>query len=321
MRIASLLVLSVGLVALAAPPALAQGGADVSISISAPASVTADSPLTFTLKASNAGPDAAKHVHVYDNLPPDVILSAMSEGGILDSAKDRVVWGEGTLSASTSVSESVTLTPIHPGTMIDSARVTTSSSDPTVPDKASSEVTIDPEPGVEYVAVRDTGVVPFFRDVPLGGVLQWDFFGPSVHEITDAHGLGFLDTGPIAPVNDFRFTFDVSGEIRTQDLAAFPANIGKIVIPVQVSPSAGTVDSSFTVTWATAAPPGGLVEDIQIRRPGGSWAPWHHDATTLLQDAFQPDAGPGTYAFRSRLRDPSDGAHSRFGPPIAIDVT
>jgi uncharacterized repeat protein (TIGR01451 family) len=321
MRAVPVVVLFLTVFALTAPPALAQGGADVSLSISAPASVTADAPLTFTLEATNAGPDPAKHTHIIDRLPADVMLSAMSEGGTFDPARDRVEWAEGTLMASATVNEWVTVTPIHPGTVTDTARVTTSSTDPTTPNKASSDVSVSPESGVAYIAVRDTGVVPSFRDVPLGGVVQWDFFGPSVHEITDAQGLMLLDTGPIAPVDYFRFTFDVSGEIRTKDLDTFPANTGKVVIPVQVAPATGTVSSTFTVTWALSAPAAGLVEDVQIKRPGASWAPWRHGESTLLEDAFQPDAGPGTYAFRSRVRDPSDGALSRFGPPVAIDVT
>jgi uncharacterized repeat protein (TIGR01451 family) len=304
-----------------AVPALAQGTADLSVSISAPGSVTADQPLTFTLKVKNAGPDPAKHTHVFDPLPPDVILDAMSEGGAFDPATDRVIWREGTLAPSASLSEWATVTPIHPGTVTDEARTTTSSIDPTTPDRASSQVTVQAEPGVEYISVRDTGVVPSFRDVPLGGVLQWDFFGPSVHQITDSQGLGFLDTGAIEPLNYSRFTFDVSGEIRTKDLDTFPANTGKIVIPVQVAPASGTVSSAFTVTWALSAPPAGLVEDVQIKRPGVAWTGWRRGQSTLLADIFQPDAGPGTYAFRSRLRNSVTGAFSRFGPPVTIEVT
>jgi uncharacterized repeat protein (TIGR01451 family) len=306
---------------LGAAPALALGAADLSLSISAPGSVTADEPLTFTLNVTNAGPDPAKHTHIFDRLPADVMLNAVSEGGIFDPAKDRYVWKEGTLAPSTSLREWVSVTPIHPGTVLDKARVTTSSTDPTSPDTASSGVAVQAEPGVEYIAVRDTGIVPSFRDVPLGGVLQWDFFGPSVHEITDSQELGFLDTGAIAPVDYSRFTFDVSGEIRTKDLDAFPTNTGKVVIPVQVAPASGTVDSAFTVRWALSAPPTGLVEDLQIKRPGASWTSWHRGQSTLLEDTFQPDAGPGTYAFRSRLRNSSTGAFSRFGPPVTIAVT
>ncbi|MDP9295476.1 MAG: DUF11 domain-containing protein [Actinomycetota bacterium] len=322
MKAARVLVLSAIVFALSgAAPALAQGGADLSLSISAPGSATADEPLTFTLRVTNAGPDAAKHTHVFDRLPPDVILTSTSVGGVFDPANDRIVWKEGTLAPSATVSEWVRVTPIHPGTVTDEARVTTSSTDPTIPNRDSSDVTVQAQPGVEYIAVRDTGVVPSFRDVPLGGVLQWDFFGPSAHEITDAAGLGFLDTGAIAPVNYSRFTFDVSGEIRTKDLDTFPANTGKIVIPVQVAPVSGTVSSAFTVTWALSAPAAGLVEDVQIKRPGVDWTPWRRGESTLLEDTFQPDAGPGTYAFRSRLRNSSTGVFSRFGPPVTIAVT
>ena len=39
---------------------------------------------------------------------------------------------------------------------------------------------------------------------------------------------------------------------------------------------------------------------------------WQHRQSLLIQDQFVPDAGPGTYAFRSRIRNVRNGTHSRF---------
>jgi hypothetical protein len=124
----------------------------------------------------------------------------------------------------------------------------------------------------------------------------------------------------MTPISYARFAFDVSGEFRTQDLPEFPANAGKLVVPVQASPSSGALDTTYTVTWALSTPPAGLVEDVQIKRPAGVWTRWHSDQSATLQDDFVADAGAGTYAFRSRLRSVETGAHSRFGPPVTIDV-
>lgn len=306
----------------AAPGALAQGGADLQLSLSASQpSVVADQPVTFTIELTNAGPDPAERTHVFDRIPPDVALTAVSDGGVYQPAKARVAWKEGTLAPSSTVTESVTLTPIHPqDPLTDEARARTSSTDPTTPNTMAADVRVDPEPGVAYVSVRDDAITPPFHDVQLGNTIQWDGFGPSIHEITDAHGLGLFDTGPMSPITYARFTFDVSGEFRTQDLPEFPSNAGKIVVPVQVSPSSGGLDTTYTVTWALSVPAAGLVQDVQIKRPGGAWTRWHSDQATTLGDAFVPDAGTGIYAFRSRLRDVDTEAHSRFGPPVTIDV-
>jgi uncharacterized repeat protein (TIGR01451 family) len=311
------------LLALAPVEAQAQGNADLQISLSASTpSLIANGSVTFTIGVTNVGPDPAEQVHVFDRVPADVIVEALSEGGTYQPTKNRVAWQEGTMAAQSSLSEWVTLTAIHPANpLIDEARARTSSADPSTPNTATADTRVDPEPGVEYVSVRDTGLTPPFHDVPLGGTVQWDNFGPSQHEITDAHGLGLFDTGLMTAVSYARYTFDVSGEIRTQDLPAFPLNAGKLVVPVEVSPTSGSIGTTYTVRWALSAPPSGLVEDVQIKRPGGVWTRWHSDQTTMLEAGFVPDAGAGTYAFRSRLRDPATDAHSRFGPPISIDVS
>jgi uncharacterized repeat protein (TIGR01451 family) len=321
-RLSVLLVATILPVALGGSPAQAQGGADLRLSLSASQpSVIADQPVTFTIHVTNAGPDPADRTHVFDRIPADVLLSAWSEGGTYQPDKGRVAWKEGTVAPSQTVTESVTVTPIHPqDPLTDEARTRTSSDDPTTPNTEAADTQVEPEPGVEYVSVSDSGLTPSFHNVPLGSTVQWDCFGPSVHEITDAHGLGLFDTGSMTPISYARFTFDLSGEFRTQDLPEFPANAGKLVVPVQASPSSGALDTSYTVTWALSAPPAGLVEDVQIKPPGGVWTRWHSDQSTILQDAFVADAGAGTYAFRSRLRSIDTDARSRFGPPVKIDV-
>jgi hypothetical protein len=169
--------------------------------------------------------------------------------------------------------------------------------------------------------VSDSGSTPFYRGLALGETVQWDFLGPSDHEITDSHGLGYLDTGLHSPVSYASFTFKLSAELRTKDLDAFPLNLGKITVPPRVTPSTGTTTDSFLVVWALQQPPTNIVEDVQIKRPGGSWVHWRHRQSTRLQDQFVPDAGPGTYAFRSRIRNVSNHAVSRFGPPVTIAVS
>jgi uncharacterized repeat protein (TIGR01451 family) len=303
-------------------PASAAGLADISVSVSAsPKPVTADSNLTYTITVKNDGPDPASHVVFTDTLPPEVIFRAASAPGSYSQATNRVTWGVGTLNVGDSVSGQVLITPIHPypGGITTTATASTATTDPTTPNTASATTVVASEPGVQYVAVRDSGLTPTFRKVPLGGTIQWDVFGPGVHEITDAHGLGLIDSGPVSPIAYYRYTFHLTAEIRTMDVG-FPDNNGKIVIPPVVQPSSGTPSTQFSVTLADQQLPSGIVEDVQIRRPNGNWVSFAH-GTTLLGTTFTPDAGVGTYAFRDRVRSDVTGNHSRFGPPVPITVT
>jgi uncharacterized repeat protein (TIGR01451 family) len=303
-------------------PASAAGLADIKVSVVAsPKPVTADSDLTYTVTVKNDGPDPASHVVFTDTLPPEVIFRSASAPGSYAQATNRVTWGVGTVNAGSSVTGTVVVTPIHPypGGIKTTATATTATTDPTTPDTASDTTVVASEPGVQYVAVRDSGLTPTFRRVPLGGTIQWDVFGPSVHEITDAHGLGVIDSGPVSPIAYYRYTFHLTAEIRTMDVG-FPNNNGKIVIPPVVQPSSGTPSTQFSVTWADQALPSGIVEDVQIRRPNGSWVSFAH-GTTLLGTTFTPDTGVGTYAFRDRIRSDVTGDHSRFGSPVPITVT
>ncbi|MFL5766565.1 MAG: DUF11 domain-containing protein [Actinomycetota bacterium] len=323
-RIASMLLgIALAALLLGPTPASAAGLADISVSVSAsPKPVTADSDLTYTVTVHNAGPDAASHVVFTDTLPPEVIFRSASAPGSYSPATNRVTWGVGTVSAGGSVTGQVVVTPIHPypSGITTTATATTATTDPTTPDTASDTTVVASEPGVQYIAVRDSGLIPTFRKVPLGGTLQWDFFGPSVHEITDAHGLGLIDSGPVSPIAYFRYTFHLTAEIRTMDIG-FPANNGKIVVPPVVSPLSGTPSTAFSVMWADQPLPSGIVEDVQIRRPDGKgWVPFAH-STSLLGTSFSPDAGAGSYAFRDRIRNEVTGNHSRFGPPVPFNVT
>ena len=306
--------------------ARAQGVADLQVAVMASGGpITADDLLTYTITMTNTGPDVAAHTHIIDAIPPDTILESVSGSPTFDASTGTVTWFPRSVDPNTQVTRTVTIQPIHPDTITDYADASTTSADPTTPNTVQATTEVDPEAGVHYVSVRgDTGFVPPFHDVALGETVQWDVFGVSTdppHDITDAHGLGLFDSGPMEPVSYFRFTFTLSAEIRTMDdPVSYPDNHGKLVIPPQVSPNSGAQTDTYTVTWATA-PLSTFVEDVQIKRPGDTrWQEWQHGTTAEGID-FVPDAGPGTYQFRDRIRKVSTRIHSRFGPPTVINVT
>jgi plastocyanin len=114
--------------------------------------------------------------------------------------------------------------------------------------------------------------------------------------------VGLFAAGPRSIVAFFSHTFAAAGVYGYRD-PAHPALTGKVSVPVVVMPSA----SASTVKWASAAPATGDVHDVQIRRPGSTaYGAWR-TGTRSTSATFTPDAGPGTYAFRARLRDEASG--------------
>ena len=299
------------------------GDSDLTLAVSDSADpVVADSTLTYTLDVGNVGGSPADNTTLVDTLAPKVIFQSASDGGTYDASTGTVTWNLGSIAPGATQSVTLSIQPIHPEfPMTNSASVTTTSTDPGSPNTVTTDTEVDPQPGTHYVSVSDGGSTPFYRGLSLGDTVQWDFLGPSNHEITDSHGLGYLDTGTQPSVSYWRFTFDLSAELRTKDLDAFPLNLGKITVPPQVTPSTGLTTDTFLVVWALQQPPPNIVEDVQIKRPGGTWVHWRHRQSLLTQDQFVPDSGPGTYAFRSRIRNVGNHTVSRFGPPVTITVT
>jgi hypothetical protein len=86
-------------------------------------------------------------------------------------------------------------------------------------------------------------------------------------------------------------------------------------------PRVGTTSTLFEITWLDASEPEGTVHDVQIERPGDSAFHPFLDGDGSGFVSFFPDAGPGVYRFRARLRRPSTGAHTWWSPAVSITVT
>lgn len=93
-------------------------------------------------------------------------------------------------------------------------------------------------------------------------------------------------------------------------------------IAVAVEPSSGTEWDVFTIGLASHAPPRGIVHDLQVRLDDGDWVDYEIGVTTASVE-FQPDDGPGMYAFRSRVRRIEPGSPdpaTDWSPPAPLEV-
>ena len=181
------------------------------------------------------------------------------------------------------------------------------------------------------VTVADFSFEPRALLVNPGSVVQWLFRGPSSHTASDSIGLGptrapLFDSGPMGTGEVYKFKFAAAGQYPYSSTVAEPtAMSGTIKVPVTIAPITGTTATRFTVTWASKSL-SGFGFSVQSRfKPEGSstFTTWKSfgPVQTAPSAVFVPDRGPGTYQFRSQLRNATTGAASLHSTPTSITVT
>jgi hypothetical protein len=96
---------------------------------------------------------------------------------------------------------------------------------------------------------------------------------------------------------------------------------GTVSVPMKFNPKKGGTGTTYTITWATAAPPAGFAFDVQIKRPGAAGFTAFRTGVTALSATFRPDAGTGSYQFQARLRKTADNTTSGFSAAKGIKVS
>lgn len=169
------------------------------------------------------------------------------------------------------------------------------------------------------VSVSDFAFTPATANASQGATVQWNFKGPSRHTATAAMGL--FNSGTKSASTSYSFVFVAAGKYAYQ-CTLHPSQMkGTVAVPMRRSPSSGTTTTAFVLTWASSSPPAGHVVDVQVKRPGTtSFVNWKTNQTAR-QASFTPDAGAGTYAFRSRLRNTSTAKASSYSAPVSIAVS
>ena len=122
--------------------------ADLSVTKSAPATQQGAGTLTYSITASNAGPDEAYNVVVSDPLPAGVTFVSASAGGSYDAATRQVTWTTGKFLANTSQSYTVTVTvPNAAATYQNTVSVSSGSFDPvSANNSATASTVVTPTP-------------------------------------------------------------------------------------------------------------------------------------------------------------------------------
>ena len=199
-------------------------------------------------------------------------------------------------------------------------RVSADQPDPNPDDNtASASATVLVVPDAIPVEVRDApiGFSPAAQGIGLGGTVQWNFLGPGQHSAYDPSGIGLFASGIKTPPAYAAYRFVGAGTFAVRD-ARNAAALGSIVVPMNVAPGSGL---SFNIVWGAAAPPSGVVFDVQVRRPlSNSFVNWRTGQVNTSAP-FLPDGGAGVYQFRARMRRFSNGAASGWSPVAVADTT
>ena len=181
-------------------------------------------------------------------------------------------------------------------------------------------------------ATHDVSIVSFAFNpdstkAKLGDTVRWTNTASIPHTSTSdgvndgsgIKGIGLWTSGSLGHNGTFSFTFTFAGTFPYHCSIHPTLMHGTVKVPMKAKPSSGSVGQNFTITWASAAPTGTLVFDVQRMDPGGSFKAWQTGVTTMSAK-FKPMT-PGTYEFRALLRDSSSGAKSKYSPVVKITVS
>ncbi|WP_197050753.1 DUF11 domain-containing protein [Deinococcus sp. YIM 77859] len=122
--------------------------ADLGVIKSAPATQQGSGTLTYSITASNAGPQEAYNVVVSDPLPAGVTFVSASGGGSYDATNHRVTWTTGKFLANTSQTYTITVTvPNTAATYQNTVSISSGSFDPNAANNSAAvSTTVTPTP-------------------------------------------------------------------------------------------------------------------------------------------------------------------------------
>jgi uncharacterized repeat protein (TIGR01451 family) len=236
--------------------------ADVALVKTAPSSVQSGASLTYTLTASNAGPNATSVV-ISDTLPAGTTLASMSGGAFQCSALPSGVFCSGTLAVGASNVLTLTVTaPRQSGTITNTATIDGSVTDPQPDNNTSSAVTIvngsqsncstTPPALTAPAAGASVGSPVTFSWSAVEGAVEYELWiDQSLAGVTNA--LSF--TKPLSSgVHEWyvvaRFATECTPLVSaTRTFTVTASNNCGTTAPALTAPNGGTTNSPVTFAW------------------------------------------------------------------------
>ena len=105
------------------------------------------------------------------------------------------------------------------------------------------------------IQVNETGFDPATAPAVQGDTIGWTIVSGDSHRLKDPSGMALFDSGTLAAVSSFQYTFNSAGTYSVTDRATRATS--SVAVPVAV-PSTGKTGKPLLVTWSAAAPAIGL---------------------------------------------------------------
>lgn len=182
---------------------------------------------------------------------------------------------------------------------------------------------------VVNVSMQDNTFAPQIARPALGDTVTWTNSGFNPHTSTSTNtsvknpngtpGVNLWRSPVVNSGGQFSRPFRFSGRFPYYCEIHQAVMKGTVVVPIRAIKSAATGGTRITVTWATVAPPTGVVFDVQRKLPGSTaFQNWQVGVTTKSTNFVT--STPGTYQFRSRARRPSTGGVSLYSDPRTVTI-
>ena len=153
-------------------------------------------------------------------------------------------------------------------------------------------------------------------NVALGDSVRWHNGATTTHTST-ANQFGLWSLNLPAGTTSRAILFQRGGSFAYR-CTIHSSMRGKVNVRLRATPTSGSPSTNFVIRVALANAPSGYIEDIQMRKSGGTFANWR--SITTQTTSFRATS-PGTYQFRSRFRRISDGMATAYSPVLSVRVT
>jgi plastocyanin len=166
------------------------------------------------------------------------------------------------------------------------------------------------------VAIMNFGFNPMSPTVSQGNAVKWTQMDVGVQHTTTSDQL-FWTSAKLNTGQSFQTTFWSAGSFGYHCMV-HPDMTGTIRVPLKAG---GSASAGWTIRWSSqSSTPSNRAFDVQIKRPGStSWTGYRTDVTS--RSAFFDPAKSGSYSFRARTRNLSNGKDSGWSPVKTLKIT
>jgi acetyl esterase/lipase/plastocyanin len=180
---------------------------------------------------------------------------------------------------------------------------------------------------VTSVAISDTAYTPNTAKSVQSGYVKWTNNGTMAHSVTDKSGMNLFNSGSIPVGGTFQQSFVSAGTYYYIDNVGSPAvPQGNVQISMQTTATSGPVNTNFTFTWASGAPPANFAYDVQWKKPGDTaWSSLPACGGTCTKTTTNTatlNLGlTGTYQLQARLHNLTNNKTSAWSPTLKITTS